>query len=125
MVKKRVLLVMSEDMQREFGEFFSLEDVEWVGVTTCNAARGGLADNEKISKVVTNATLPDGNWYCLLQEIVSRETDLDLVVVLPAGSDPTSVQSCGADVVEYPLDAAARRHLAGSEREVVSRAAVA
>ena len=122
MTSKKTLLVLSEDMQREFGDVLS---PEWVGVTTCNEARGVLARNQELSTVVTNATLPDGNWYCLLQEMVSREMDLDLVVVLPAGSDPTSVKSCGVEVVEYPLDAATRKRLVGSEREVVSRAAVA
>ena len=75
--------------------------------------------------IVTDETLPDGNWYCLLQEMVSQGRDLDLIVVVPKGSEATSIKSCGVDVVEYPLDAAARRRLVGSGREAANRATVA
>lgn len=68
--------------------------------------------DDGISMIVTDETLPDGNWYCLLREVVQRGGQLEVVVVLPAGSDATSVKSCGVEVVEYPLTAAGRRLLA-------------
>ncbi len=111
MARSRVLLVMNEDMLREFRALASAESVEWAEATTCNQARRLLDD--EISMVVTDETLPDGNWYCLLREVVQRGAQPEIVVVLPAGSDPTSVKSCGVEVVEYPLTAAARRLLAG------------
>lgn len=111
MASNRVLLVMKEDMQREFGALASAESAEWKGVTTCNQARRLLDD--EISMIVTDETLPDGNWYCLLQEVVQRGAQAEIVVLLPAGSDSTSVKSCGVEVVEYPLTAAGRRILAG------------
>lgn len=42
---------------------------------------------------------------------MQRGGAVEVVVVLPAGSDPTGVKSCGAKVVEYPLTAAGRRLL--------------
>ena len=123
MASRRMLLAMTDAMQQEFGELASAEGIEWVGVTTCDEARGMLAGN--VSTIVTYETLPDGNWYCLLQEIVGRGLDVGMIVVLPEGSDATSVTSCGVDVIEYPLDAATWKRLAKSVRDVASRAAVA
>jgi hypothetical protein len=109
MASNRVLLVMKEQMQREIGALASAEGIEWLGLTTCDQARHKL-DGE-VSTIVTYETLPDGNWYCLFKEVVERGAQTDVVVVLPAGSDPTGVKSCGANVVEYPLTAAGRRQL--------------
>lgn len=125
MASRRILLAMPDAMQQEFGELAAAEGIDWTGVTTCDEARSVLAGDEQISTVVTEGTLPDGSWYCLLEEIVLRGSDRNLIVLLPQGSDPAGITSCGAAVVEYPLDAAARSRLTESLRAVASRAPVA
>lgn len=122
MASNSVLLVMKEHMQRELGALASAEGIGWIGLTTCDQARHKL-DGE-ISTIVTDETLPDGNWYCLLKEVVERGTQTDVVVIVPGGSDPTSVKSCGANVVEYPLTAAGRRLLVGYMAQRANGAAI-
>ena len=114
MASETVLLVMKEEMQREFGALASAEGIQWLGVASCDQARRLLDGDERILTIVTYETLPDGNWYSLFEEVVRRGAETEVIVVLPAGSDPTGVTSCGADVVEYPLTAAGRRLLVRS-----------
>lgn len=105
---KSVLLVMSEDMQREFGQLISAEQLSWTGVLNCNEARVALANHPDVSVVVCNDSLPDGNWYCLLKEMVQKGLDANLLVVVPAGCDAGIIQSHGIfGVLAYPPEASA------------------
>lgn len=101
MGKKTALLVMPEAMQKEFGALASAEGLKWMGVESCQEARQAL-DQGGFSVMVCYETLPDGNWYGLLEEIVLREVVTTMIVALPTGSDFSSVTSCGVEVVHYP-----------------------
>jgi len=108
-----VLLVMSEDMQREFGQLISAEQVAWTGVVNCNQARAALANRPEVSVVVCNDSLPDGNWYCLLKEMVQEELGANLLVVVPAGCDSGIIQSHGIQgVLTYPPEPSAAKTVA-------------
>ena len=105
---KSVLLVMSEDMQREFGERITAEQLAWTGVRNCNQARIALAKDPHLSVVVCNDSLPDGNWYCVLRELVQKDRDAKLLVVVPAGCDATTIKSHGIHgVLTYPPEPSA------------------
>ncbi len=102
-MEKSILLVMSKDMQREFGQLISAEQLSWTGVLNCNEARVALADHPHLSVVVCNDSLPDGNWYCLLKEMVQKGLEANLLVVIPAGCDSGIIQSHGIyGVLDYP-----------------------
>ena len=118
-----VLLVMSEDMQREFGELISAEQLSWKGVLNCNQARIALARDPNLSVVVCNDSLPDGNWYCLLKELVHRDLDVNLVVVVPEGCCSATIESHGIHaVLNYPPAPSAGRTVA--QAATASRQAV-
>jgi len=118
MESNNVLLVMSEDMQREFGDRISAEQLAWTGVLNCNEARVALANDPQLSVVVCNDSLPDGNWYCVLKELVQKELEANLLVVVPAGCDSAIIQSHGIHgVLMYPPEPSAGK--------TVARAAIA
>lgn len=49
-----------------------------MGVESCQEARQAL-DQGGFSAMVCYETLPDGNWYCLLEEIVLREDETNMI----------------------------------------------
>lgn len=102
-MESSVLLVMSEDMQREFGERIAAEQLAWTGVLNCNEARMALANDPNLTVVVCNGSLPDGNWYCMLRELVQKGLDANLLVVVPDGCDSATIESYGIHgVLTYP-----------------------
>lgn len=108
MEHKRVLLVMSEDMHREFAPLISAVEVNSTGVLTCNEARAELADDPDITAIVCYHSLPDGSWYCLLQELVRKGRDANVLVVVPAGCDTGTIESHGIyGVLKYPPESSA------------------
>jgi hypothetical protein len=108
MENNSVLLVMSKDMQRKFGQLISAEHMAWTGVLTCNEARAALAKHPDLSAVVCNDSLPDGNWYCVLEELVRKGLDANLLVVVPAGCDSGIIESHGIQgVLTYPPETSA------------------
>lgn len=121
MERNSVLLVMSEDMQREFGERISAEQLAWTGVTNCNQARVALAREPHLSVVVCNDSLPDGNWYCVLKELVHKGLDANLLVVVPAGCDSATIESHGiCGVLSYPPASTAGKTIAEAAEQLVS-----
>ncbi len=113
MENNSVLLVMSEDMQREFGRRISAERLAWTGVLNCNEARFALANDPHLSAVVCNDSLPDGNWYCVLKELVHRDLEANLLVVVPAGCDSATIESHGIhSVLTFPPDPSAGKIVA-------------
>ena len=113
MQSNSVLLVMSEDMQREFGELISAQQLEWTGVLNCNTARFALAKQPDVSVVVCSDSLPDGSWYCMLREMVNKGLEANLLVVVPAGCDSGTIQSHGIQgVLTYPPEPWAGRIVA-------------
>ncbi len=110
---KSVLLVMSEDMQREFGQLISEEQVSWTGVPNCNEARVILAKYPHVAVVVCADSLPDGGWYCLLKEMVNKGLEANLLVVVPAGCDSGTIESHGIHgVLTYPPEPSAAKVVA-------------
>ena len=121
MERTSVLLVMSEDMQREFGERISEEQLAWTGVHNCDQARSALANDPHLSVVVCNDSLPDGNWYCVLKELVQRDLDANLLVVVPDGCDSATIQSHGIHgVLNYPPEPTAGKAVAQAVRQPVA-----
>lgn len=113
MENNSVLLVMSEDMQREFGERISEEQLAWTGVLNCKEARAALARDPEVSVVVCNDSLPDGNWYCVLKELVHKGLEANLLVVVPAGCDSATIESHRIHgVLTYPPDPSAGKIVA-------------
>jgi DNA-binding NarL/FixJ family response regulator len=121
MESNSVLLVMSEDMQREFGKRISAEQLAWTGVVNCNEARVALANDPHLSVVVCNDSLPDGNWYCVLKELVQKDLEANLFVVVPAGCDSATIESHGIHgVLSYPPEPSAGRTVAQAVVQPVS-----
>ena len=121
MERNSVLLVMSEDMQREFGERISIEQLAWTGALNCNQARVALAREPYLSVVVCNDSLPDGNWYCVLKELVHKGLDANLLVVVPAGCSSATIESHGIHgVISYPPPPTAGKTVAQAAELVVS-----
>jgi DNA-binding NarL/FixJ family response regulator len=124
MENNSVLLVMSEDMQREFGQLISAEQAAWTGVLNCNEARVALAKHPDVSAVVCNDSLSDGNWYCVLKELVHKGLEANLLVVVPAGCDSGIIESHGIHgVLCYPPEPSAGMTIAqaaNSLRQAVS-----
>ena len=121
MERDSVLLVMSEDMQREFGERISAEELAWIGATNCNQARIVLQQEPHLSVVVCNDSLPDGNWYCVLKELVHKGINANLLVVVPAGCDSATIESHGIHgVLSYPPEPAAGKLVAQAAEQPVS-----
>lgn len=113
MERNSVLLVMSEDMQREFGERISAERLTWTGVLNCTQARVALSREPHLTAVVCNDSLPDGNWYCVLKELVKNDLDANLFVVVPAGCNSATIESYGVEgVLSYPPEPAAGKKVA-------------
>ncbi len=119
MERNSVLLVMSEDMQQEFGKRIVAEQLSWMGVLNCNQARMALARDPDLSVVVCNDSLPDGNWYCVLRELVNKGLDANLLVVVPAGCDSATIESHGIHgVLSYPPEPTAGKAVAQAATEV-------
>ena len=115
MESNSVLLVMSEDMQREFDPLISAEQVAWKGVLNCNEARVALAKHPGIAAIVCNDSLPDGNWYCVLKELVHKGLDANLLVVVPAGCNSATIESHGIyRILTYPPDPSAGKIVAAA-----------
>ena len=113
MESKRVLLVMSEGMQQEFGQLISAQQVAWTGVLDCNQARVALANHPDVPVVVCNDSLPDGSWYCLLKEMVNHGLEANLLVVVPVGCDSGIIESHGINaVLTYPPEPSAGKTVA-------------
>lgn len=121
MESNSVLLVMSEGMQRDFGDRISAERLAWTGVLNCKEARVALANDPQLSVVVCNDSLPDGNWYCVLKELVQKDIDANLFVVVPSGCDSATIESHGIHgVLTYPPDPSAGKTVAQAMSEPVS-----
>lgn len=119
-MENSVLLVMSEDMQREFGDRISAEQLGWTGVRNCNEARVALASDPNLSVVVCNDSLPDGNWYCVLRELVQKDLEANLFVVVPDGCDSATIESHGIHgVLTYPPQPAVGKTVAQAVQEPV------
>lgn len=120
MERNSVLLVMSEDMQREFGERIAAEQLIWTGVLSCNEARVFLASQPHVSVVVCNDSLPDGNWYCVLKELVHKGLKANLLVVVPVGCDSSTIESHGIHgVLTYPPHPQAGKAVAQAAQQPV------
>jgi DNA-binding NtrC family response regulator len=112
----KALLVMSKEMQREFSPAVSNAQVEWIGVETCDQARVALAEHPNTAVVISDQTLPDGNWFCLFDELVKRDLRANLVVVVPGECDTSVIESYGVfGVLRSPIK--------GSASEVIATAA--
>lgn len=108
MKDRKALLVMSRDLQQQVADAASEARVDWMGVETCCHARRALAEDPSFDLVITNQTLMDGSWYCILEMLVQQDLDTNLLVVVPAGCDASVIQSHGVfGILRTPFDASA------------------
>lgn len=69
----------------------------------CEEARQVLRTHPEISVVLSDVTLPDGNWWCVHKELQQRTYDTELIVVLPRkGEDVREILGHGAFAVIAP-----------------------
>jgi DNA-binding NarL/FixJ family response regulator len=97
------------------------ERLGWTGVLNCNEAREALRREPNLSVVVCKDSLPDGNWYCVLRELVNKGLDANLLVVVPAGCDSATIESHGIHgILSYPPEPTAGKMVAQAAELLVS-----
>ena len=104
----RALVVMPRDRHAEFQRAVSAAGVEWVWAANCAEARAALTLDPDLAVVVSELSLSDGNWYCMLDALVRRGMDANLILVAPAGAKRLDVAGYGVfGVLRRPLDESA------------------
>ncbi len=107
------LLVMSARSGDRFQQAVADAPVEWTIAESCEAARQWLAAHPSPAVVVAASTLPDGNWYCVLEWLLSLGSEAELLVAVPEGCAASTILEHGvAGVVHRPFD-----HRAGAVLE--------
>lgn len=103
------LLVMPIQRGDSFQRAVSGAPVKWAIAESCEAACEWLAANPSPTVVVADSTLPDGNWYCVLERLLKLGSDAALLVSAPRGRDVSAILEHGiAGVVGRPFDADAK-----------------
>ena len=95
-----------------------------VCATTCQEAREILACGPEPAVVITDLSLPDGNWWSLYRDIADGGLETECVVLAhEAGADHSSMLASGAfAVVEppWPVDELRRVVRAAEEHTVAT-----
>lgn len=108
MKEPTALLVMPRQLQPNFRRIVSAGRVQWTYAETCHQARQAFAQNPDFAVVVSEATLPDGSWYCVLDELVRRDSAANLIVVACNGIKDDVVKRYDIfGVLRRPLDESA------------------
>lgn len=109
------LLVMSVRRSDAFQEAVAGSPVEWIIAKDCQAARQWLNEHPAAAVVVADSTLPDGNWYCVLEWMLNLGSEAALLVVASEGHDVSTILEHGvAGVVRHPFDRRAATVLEGA-----------
>lgn len=83
--KPRVLLVMASDGHSPLLEGLAALGIEIARASSCSQARRILAASRDVRAVVTDLTLPDGNWRAVLDAIRANCVNTEMVIVAPSG----------------------------------------
>ena len=112
---------MSEQRSDSFQQAVAGAPVEWTVGGSCEAARQWLAAHPSPAVVVADSTLPDGNWYCVLEWLLGLGSEAALLVAAPEGLDVSTILEHGvAGVVRHPFDGRAAAVLEGVLKREVS-----
>jgi DNA-binding NtrC family response regulator len=76
----RALVVVPQERRWPFLTDLRGLDVEVVSVGTCREARNVLSTVAGISLVITDVSLPDGNWCDIFKCLIDRGLDASVVV---------------------------------------------
>jgi DNA-binding NtrC family response regulator len=77
------LLVMSRERRSPLLKSLKLLDIEVLAVETCQQARALLQTHPPVDVVITQVTLPDGNWCDVFKYLVDNAVQAGLVVSSP------------------------------------------
>jgi DNA-binding NtrC family response regulator len=77
------LLVMSHERRSPLLKSLKLLDIEVLAVETCQQARALLQTHPPVDVVITQVTLPDGNWCDVFKYLVDNAVQACLVVSSP------------------------------------------
>ena len=77
------LLVMSHERRSPLLKSLKLLDIEVLAVETCQQARALLQTHPPVDVVITQVTLPDGNWCDVFKYLVDNAVQASLVVSSP------------------------------------------
>ena len=77
------LLVMSRERRSPLLKSLKLLDIEVLAVETCQQARALLQTHPPVDVVITQVTLPDGNWCDVFKYLVDNAVQASLVVSSP------------------------------------------
>jgi DNA-binding NtrC family response regulator len=77
------LLVMARERRSPLLKSLKLLDIEVLAVETCQQARALLQTQPPVDVVITQVTLPDGNWCDVFKYLVDNAVQASLVVTSP------------------------------------------
>ena len=104
------------------GPALSASGIEALAVSNCREARQVLESHPPLKAVVTDVTLPDGNWCCLLSDVVRSGVDAEVFVCAPDCPNHLSqeVTQRGGRCVH--LDALSLANLGATIRQALAKA---
>jgi DNA-binding NtrC family response regulator len=118
------LLVMSAERRRPLLRSLKLLEIEVLAVETCQQARALLQTHPPVDVVISQVTLPDGNWCDVFKYLVDNGVEAGLVVssphadeilwseVLWRGAYDLIVEPYQTDELRKTLEGALRAHQA-------------
>ena len=97
------LIVMQAQRQEALRSQLHTSGINLWFAYDCDEARQALRAHPEIGVVLSDVTLPDGNWWCVHKELQQRAHHTELIVVLPRkGKDVREILSHGAFAVIAP-----------------------
>jgi|GEM_PF-3409420 len=98
------LLVMSAPRSAAFQKAVADQPVDWSTAESCAAAREWLTAHPSAAVVVTDSTLRDGNWYCVMEWLLQIGSEADFLVAVPEGLDVSTILEHGVtNVLHRPF----------------------
>ena len=119
-----ILIVMSPERRETV--FLGADDLmeRAVCATTCQEAREILKKQPAPTAVITDLSLPDGNWWCVYHDVAEGGLETECVVLATEpGADHSNMLASGAfAVVEppWPVEELRRIVRAAEEHTVVA-----
>ena len=119
--KITVMLVMSRERQLSLLETLEVSGIDVLPVCDCNEARRMLETQLQVQVVLTDRTLPDGDWRAVLQIVAQGRANVQVVVgsrlgdrtllidVLEQGAYDVLVEPYQREEIRRVLEAAAAR----------------
>ena len=121
-MKNLTLVVMSQERRPSLLRNLNSLNIECLTVESCTQARRLLSTCPEIDVVITDVSLPDGNWCDVFRSVVDSGVPAGVVVSAASADEKlwSEVLWRGAyDLLVEPLDAAQVRHtIEGAIRSV-------